>query len=369
MIHFLLGKDDQWSSHCGDAYNYPYNLNCNSVAFVLRCDFYRFIRSCMFCCALKASVKPQKGFEFGRASTLDTSSMPLPQSFGMRSICRLKSHNALKKRISDSVASSVVSTPKLSYTNSVASSQGVDIVLSSGFLAFASHCGFLQAVRDVGLNVRGVMGTSSGALTGSLFAAGYSPEEIAREFSKLPPIERIKLSREPWKGVFSLDPATKRLQELLPETFEGLELEFGVGVVSPKGYEIIDTGCLAEAVVASAAVPILFNPVRIPGRRNVPHIDGGIKTRVGLDVWRAHQVNKFGLVQSRPAAVHVVGRSSPFSGNDTVEHTGPDDIAIVMSPKSKSSLWDLSKFDKQFEETYATALPILQNFSIHMASQ
>ena len=82
-----------------------------------------------------------------------------------------------------------------------------DLVLSSGFLAFANHCGFLAAgaphrlnrtaappqspspphplhpplsaaVEDVGLPVGGIMGTSAGALIGSMYAAGYKPLEV-----------------------------------------------------------------------------------------------------------------------------------------------------------------------------------------------
>ena len=53
-----------------------------------------------------------------------------------------------------------------------------DLVLSSGFLAFASHSGFLKAVSDADVNVRGVMGTSAGALSGSLYSAGYSPRQV-----------------------------------------------------------------------------------------------------------------------------------------------------------------------------------------------
>lgn len=53
-----------------------------------------------------------------------------------------------------------------------------DVVLSSGFLAFASHSGFLKAIDGAGLVVGGVMGTSAGALTGSLYSAGYSPEQV-----------------------------------------------------------------------------------------------------------------------------------------------------------------------------------------------
>ncbi len=52
------------------------------------------------------------------------------------------------------------------------------MVLSSGFLAFASHSGFLKAIDSAGLAVSGVMGTSAGALTGSLYCAGYSPDEV-----------------------------------------------------------------------------------------------------------------------------------------------------------------------------------------------
>jgi predicted acylesterase/phospholipase RssA len=51
-------------------------------------------------------------------------------------------------------------------------------VLSSGFLAFASHSGFLKAVEAAGLHVSGVMGTSAGALSGSLYCAGYSPDSV-----------------------------------------------------------------------------------------------------------------------------------------------------------------------------------------------
>lgn len=242
---------------------------------------------------------------------------------------------------------------------------GVDVVLSSGFLAFGSHCGFLQAIVDARLEVAGVMGTSSGALVGSLFAAGLTPLEILDEFGSIAPIERIRLNREPWRGVFNLSPATNRLRELVPEKFEDLAIQLAVGVVSAKDgtYELITSGSLPEAVVASAAVPLLFAPVDIPGQPATPHIDGGIRSRVGLDAWR-------GLDRRyNPAAVHVVGRSSPFSGSSAVtsgeesdsdeggppREAGANDVLIVQSMRSKSSLWNLDKarlrahFDASYE--------------------
>ena len=76
----------------------------------------------------------------------------------------------------------------------------VDVVLSSGFLAFAHHAGFLQAVEESGAEVAGVMGTSSGALCGALYAAGYSPEQVAAELSRLPPIQASQWDSVEWVG-------------------------------------------------------------------------------------------------------------------------------------------------------------------------
>jgi len=242
----------------------------------------------------------------------------------------------------------------------------VDVVLSSGFLAFGSHCGFLQAVVDANLEVAGVMGTSSGALVGSLFAAGLTPQEILHEFGSIAPIERIQLNKEPWRGVFNLSPATKRLRELVPKKFEDLAIQLAVGVVSSRGktYELITSGSLPEAVVASAAVPVLFAPVNIPGQRGTPHVDGGLRSRVGLEAWRGLDR------QHNPAAVHVVGRSSPFSGSSAVSsgesdseedarpgNIGTNDVVIVHSKRSKSSLWNLDKARLQahFDASYEAA--------------
>ena len=38
----------------------------------------------------------------------------------------------------------------------------------------------MAAVEEVGLPVNAVMGTSAGALSGSLYCAGYAPEEVRR---------------------------------------------------------------------------------------------------------------------------------------------------------------------------------------------
>ena len=55
----------------------------------------------------------------------------------------------------------------------------LELILSSGFLAFASHLGFLRAVEESTVSVSGLCGTSSGALIGALWLAGVKIKDIA----------------------------------------------------------------------------------------------------------------------------------------------------------------------------------------------
>ncbi|CAL8469101.1 g8642 [Coccomyxa elongata] len=235
-----------------------------------------------------------------------------------------------------------------------------DVVLSSGFLAFASHSGFLKAIDSAGLAVGGVMGTSAGALTGSLYSAGYSPEQVARELSRVAPINLLRPSCRPWiGGAISLNAVVNRLSELLPPRFEDLEKEFAVGVVSADGrYRLIDSGPLPEAVAASAAIPYIFEPLQIPGQEDGPFKDGGLVDRTGLSAWRKRRSLRGKGVP--PALIHLIQRSSNFSGNDDVEATGERRITVVRSPKSGVNFFSLGDFDLQFEAAYQRATPAMR---------
>ena len=168
-----------------------------------------------------------------------------------------------------------------------------DLILSSGFLAFARHTGVLDAVRERGVEIGGVVGSSSGALAGAFFAAGYSPDEIAEELSSRRPLGYFRLSPTPWRGAFSLRHVVTHLRNRLPATFDDLERPLALGVATRERGELrhalITSGSLADAVAASCAIPWVFSPVRIDG---VPWIDGGFADRLGLTEWRKWRPGK-----------------------------------------------------------------------------
>ncbi|KXZ47273.1 hypothetical protein GPECTOR_36g125 [Gonium pectorale] len=237
------------------------------------------------------------------------------------------------------------------------------------------------------------MGTSAGALAGSLYCAGYTPRQVAKHLSEQAPAELLRPSVSPWRGgALSLDGVIARLRDLLPPTFEELEREFAVGVVTADGQHVLlDSGPLPEAVAASAAIPFIFEAVDVPGQsRHGPFKDGGVVDRVGLRAWRERrrsQLRKRGAylngngnghlngngnghlngngnghlngnghvnghavpLRPPPCLVHVIDRSSPFSGFDDTSATGESHIVVVKSPRSGANFFDLGSFDDAME--------------------
>lgn len=232
----------------------------------------------------------------------------------------------------------------------MASPPTVDLVLSSGFLAFARQVGFLSAVEEAvargRLQVDGLVGTSSGALAGCLWAAGWTAEEIAHELGAQRPIDMVALHWQPWRGLFSLDRVVARLAEVLPPRIEDLPRPFGVGVMdAQRRPAVLTSGPLPEAVAASCAMPWVFRPVQIDGRR---YQDGGAVDRLGLAGWRAAR----GPVD---VLVHLV---SPSHGPPTASEELAD-LQVVHTPASGASFFSLGDFDSQQLEARQLALELL----------
>ena len=195
-----------------------------------------------------------------------------------------------------------------------------------------------------------------------------------------------------------MDKLVSYLRNHLPDTFEELARPFGVGVVDKKTkkYELITSGPLIEAVVASASVPFLFKPTTVPSigssnlsqdKRGRRYIDGGVVDRVGVSYWRKYCDSKEGRqrmedfyrrqnfcgassnkkVGVTPALVHIVTRSTKFSGNDSICNK-EGKLVVVESPSAnmrKTSLWNLGDFDDASASTFErTKCKLKENLKI-----
>ncbi len=216
-----------------------------------------------------------------------------------------------------------------------------DLLLSSGFLAFARHVGFLQAVEAERVPVDAVVGTSSGALVGALWAAGVPGAELERLVAGRRPLDLMGLHAAPWRGLFVLEPLVAWLREHLPPTFEELPRPFAAGVAATDGTPtLLMSGPLPEAVAASCAIPWLFVPVAHGAQR---WRDGGVVDRLMVGPWRAWR-------GERPGLAHVVERTG---GRDVdVDLAG---VRVVRTPRSSATFWSLGDVPAAAAEARARA--------------
>lgn len=159
------------------------------------------------------------------------------------------------------------------------------LALSGGGARGFAHLGAFKLLEECGLKPDIIAGTSAGALMGSLFADGYSAEEIKalftdREFSEFTQLQIPK------SGIFD----TKRFRDFLKGHFRVKHIEeLGTPMVivatdldNGKSYEFRE-GPLVDAVTASCSIPIIFSPVEIGG---VHYVDGGLFRNFPVSVIR-----------------------------------------------------------------------------------
>lgn len=154
---------------------------------------------------------------------------------------------------------------------------GLVLALGGGGAKCFAQIGVLRALERRGLRVRGVAGTSAGALVGAAYAAGRSPADIERAYAGLH--RRGRLRRAPRRagpGLFDLRDTMAVVDELIGDAgFGDLALPLVLTSVDLDDGQLVPLreGRVRDAVRAAIAIPGLFTPARLGGRALV---DGGV---------------------------------------------------------------------------------------------
>lgn len=188
-------------------------------------------------------------------------------------------------------------------------SQGLETVMKSAdptvAVAFGgggarglAHIHVIETLDELGIRPVAIAGSSIGAIIGAGMAAGLSGQEI-RDHTLATVGRRKEVVNRLWSlrpssfsqavtngfrvGQFNIErilPAF--LPESVPKDFSGLEIPLKVMTTDYYGQaeRVCQSGDLHRALAASAALPVLFKPVRIDGR---VMIDGGIYNPVPFD--------------------------------------------------------------------------------------
>src|SRR5579871_617059 len=144
----------------------------------------------------------------------------------------------------------------------------VGLALSGGFARGIAHIGVLRILREAGIPIDVVAGTSVGALIGSAFCAGTPLEDMERigattsfaDFGRWTPS---------WLGLATNQRLEKYLARMTPvKTFEELKTPLAISTSDiNEGVTVYYTsGPIAPPLRASCAYPALFVPIQYDGR-------------------------------------------------------------------------------------------------------
>src|SRR5580765_1891547 len=221
----------------------------------------------------------------------------------------------------------------------------VGIALAGGFARGIAHIGVLRVLREAGIPIDCVAGTSVGALIGAGFCAG-APLDLMENIGALTSFADFGRWTPSWLGLATNQRMEKYLARFARvKTFEELKTPFSVATTDINaGVSVYYShGPLAPVIRASCAYPGLFVPIQYDGRTLVDGfltapvpIEGtlllgaDLVIAVYLEAGNVEQPRTFTDVLSR--AFNILQRHS-----DLAWRTQAD---IIIEPDVKPFVWD-----------------------------
>ena len=151
----------------------------------------------------------------------------------------------------------------------------IGIALSGGGARGFAHVGALKALEEVGIKPDVIAGVSAGSIVSAFYSAGIPPEKILELFEGIKFNDLCELS-VPKDGFFKLDKFKRFLKKNIPfNNIEELPIPtFICATDLDDGIHVaFDSGSIAERIMASCSIPIVFKPVKIGSHY---YVDGGV---------------------------------------------------------------------------------------------
>ena len=198
----------------------------------------------------------------------------------------------------------------------------VGLVLSGGGAKGLAHIGVLKVIDSLGIKIDYVAGTSMGAIVGGLYASGYNAEQLDSIFSNVDidallqdytpreaksfyekrndeiyaltlPFNKFKLGLPKGlsKGLYNFNLLSSLTQHVSHvRDFKQLPVPFlCIATDAETGEKVVlDSGILAQSMIASGALPTLYSPFEINGRLL---IDGGVVDNYPIEELKAREVD------------------------------------------------------------------------------
>ena len=213
----------------------------------------------------------------------------------------------------------------------------VGLALSGGGAKGAAHIGVLEALKDNNINIDYISGTSSGSIIATLYAAGYTPNEILRiivkhtrntsilDYDRAAPFKLMKIlfsKRINLSGFIKGDKIERLIREYMLnkniQDISNLRIPIAIPIVNVKTGEVVyytnnkvenieednkymkvnsyddipeyrEKGNIADIVRASISFPGIFRPKQIEKEL---YIDGGVRVNTPVNILKKMGADK-----------------------------------------------------------------------------
>jgi NTE family protein len=266
----------------------------------------------------------------------------------------------------------------------------VGLVLAGGASRGFAHIGAIRALREAGVPIDRVGGTSMGAIVGACVAADWDDDEITERmhgaFVRNNPLDDYNL---PWVALFR----GKSVDRLLQAYFGETEIEalwrpfFAVSTnLTRGGMTVHRSGLVWRALRASVAIPGVLPPVLQDGEVLV---DGGVIDNFPVDVMAAERkgpiigidvagdralmpgsevpLNREGLIgwirpdtRPLPGIVSILMRAGTVSSQLQMTLAKSQTTLLIEPALSEIPLLDWQSFDRAVEAGYRQTRKLLE---------
>ena len=268
----------------------------------------------------------------------------------------------------------------------------ISLCLAGGGIKGVAHIGVLKVLEEENIEIEYIGGTSSGSIVSSLYAAGFSADEIYYIFKKIKyanlknilkliygliierkiiidglnsgkEIEKLINKESNKKGVYNISDIKKPL--VIPSVNMNTGEVICFTSCSKRGeysdkIKFVDDISIGKAVRASCSYPVVFSPCEY---RDMELIDGGIRENVPwkeLELLGAKNIVNVIFESDKKDnccdnLIEVAGRSIDLLCRELSNYEMQGTYKILKIKTEKTGLLDISKFENLYYLGYKQA--------------
>lgn len=250
-------------------------------------------------------------------------------------------------------------------------SNSVGYAFSGGGARGFSHIGVLKAFEQFGIRPNVMSGVSAGSVAAVMYGAGLSPDDMAQCFKDMSSLSSFVSLKVPDNSLMRIDKFGKLIESWLPvRNLEDLQIPTIVCATDFQHCKSIGWGKgeIVPRVLASCAIPIVFQPVKI---NDGVFVDGGVLRNLPAWAVRKYCKTLYGIncspinaVWEDPLKHNIIDVAlrtyRMMSKSNMVNDAKICDVLINLRGAHAIGTFDISKFDHAVKMGYETACRVLE---------